>query len=251
MTGGQQVRVGLVLVSHSGNLAKGLTEVAKQMAPDVTVLPAGGTDNDRIGTSFERIEAMVTDVIDSGQAALVLSDLGSATMTAETVLETVDGPAALVDAPFVEGAVAAAVAAQGGASLEEARAAAEAAIEAFARPQQTGPPQQETGPQQQTGPQQSGDEHPAAGPAPGELSRTLVLKNKLGLHARPAAMVARTAAEHDARVTVNGADAASVLALMGLALPGGAEVELRASGPAAQAAMAALVPQFEEGFGEE
>src|SRR5690625_819286 len=223
------VKVSLVLASHSGNLAKGLTEVAGQMAPNVQVLPAGGTEEDRIGTSYDRIEQMINAARGDGKDVLVLSDLGSATMTAEAVIEGFEAGVLLAQAPFVEGAVAAAVAAEGGAGLEAVAAAARAAIEEFA-----------------------GAEPAAKAPAAGEgITETLTLKNKLGLHARPAAMVARIAAEHDAKVTINGVDAASVLALMGLALPGGAEVELSASGNDAEAVMKALVPQFEEGFGEE
>lgn len=228
------VRVGMVLVSHSGNLAKGVVEVAGQMAPDVQILPAGGTDDDRIGTSYERVFEMITRAGQDGRAVLVFSDLGSAAMLADTVIEESGAEVARAEAPFVEGAIAAAVAAQGGADLAETLAAARTALEAF-------PPTAGAGE----------EPAPAAPPASGTITRTLTLKNRLGLHARPAAMVARIAAEHDARVTVNGTDAASVLALMGLALPGGAQVELQASGPQAEAVMKALVPQFDEGFGEE
>jgi len=232
------VKVSLVLASHSGNLAKGLTEVAGQMAPNVQVLPAGGTEEDRIGTSYDRIEQMINAARGDGKDVLVLSDLGSATMTAEAVIEGFEAGVLLAQAPFVEGAVAAAVAAEGGAELEAVAAAARAAIEEFAGAEPAAPAQTA--------------EPAAKAPAAGEgITETLTLKNKLGLHARPAAMVARIAAEHDAKVTINGVDAASVLALMGLALPGGAEVELSASGNEAEAAMKALVPQFEEGFGEE
>jgi len=232
------VKVSLVLASHSGNLAKGVTEVAEQMAPNVQVLPAGGTDDDRIGTSYDRIEQMINTARGAGKDVLVLGDLGSATMTAEAVIESFDAGVLLAQAPFVEGAVAAAVAAEGGAELEVVAAAARAAIEEFAGAEPAAPAQ-------------TGGSTAEAPAAEESITETLTLKNKLGLHARPAAMVARIAAEHDAKVTINGVDAASVLALMGLALPGGAEVELSASGNDAEAVMKALVPQFEEGFGEE
>ena len=51
--------VGLVLVSHSKELAQGLADVARQMAPSVTIVPAGGTDDGGIGTSFDLISAAV------------------------------------------------------------------------------------------------------------------------------------------------------------------------------------------------
>ena len=53
--------VGLVLVSHSARLAEGLVELAAQMAPDVALIAAGGTDDGGIGTSFERITAALAD----------------------------------------------------------------------------------------------------------------------------------------------------------------------------------------------
>ena len=51
--------VGVVLVSHSRDLAQGLAAVAAQMAPYVRIAPAGGTDDGGIGTSFERITAAI------------------------------------------------------------------------------------------------------------------------------------------------------------------------------------------------
>lgn len=224
--------VSLVLVSHSGSLAEGLSEVAEQMAPNVGIFPAGGTDDHGIGTSYDRIIDAIRAAQGGDRQVVVLSDLGSATMTAEAAIEEFETGVAHADAPFVEGAVAAAVAAEGGADLAAVVTAAQSSIDAF------------------TGAQEPQDAASAASPAP-DVRQTLTLKNKLGLHARPAAMVARIASEYDAKVFLNGVDAASVLALMGLAIPGGAEVELQASGNDAEAVMKALVPQFEEGFGEE
>ena len=110
------MRVGLVLVSHSAKLAEGLADVAKQMAPDVTVRPAGGTPDGGIGTDYDSVVSAVRQA-DAGSGVVVLYDLGSAQMTAELVVESLDDPGAavVVDAPLVEGAVAAAVAAQSGA----------------------------------------------------------------------------------------------------------------------------------------
>ena len=101
----------------------------------------------------------------------------------------------LAQAPFVEGAVAAAVAAEGGAELEAVATAARAAIEEFAGAE----PAVES-PAEPVEPAE-----PAAGAE--SISETLTLKNKLGLHARPAAMVARIAAERR-EVTIVGVDAA-------------------------------------------
>jgi PTS hybrid protein len=101
-----------------------------QLAPgEVTVEAAGGTDDGRFGTSYQRIEAAIS-AADHGRGVIILADLGSAVLTARTVLD--DHPrddVLLVDAPLVEGAVAAAVLAATGADLGDVSAAAEEARE--------------------------------------------------------------------------------------------------------------------------
>jgi PTS hybrid protein len=128
--------VGIVLVSHSEQLAYGLREVLLQVGTaDVPVEVAGGTEDGRIGTSYQRISAAI-DRADRGAGVLVLTDLGSAVLTARTVLEDrstaehTGSVAVLVDAPFVEGAVAAAVFAATGADLAAVTAAARDARDA-------------------------------------------------------------------------------------------------------------------------
>lgn len=124
--------VGIVLVSHSGKLAEGLRDVIAQLgSAGGSVFCAGGTDDDGIGTSYDRISAAVA-AADSGAGVVVLPDIGSAVLTARMVLE--DEPredALVVDAPFVEGAVAAAVTAATGGDLA---AVAEAARDARGQP---------------------------------------------------------------------------------------------------------------------
>jgi PTS hybrid protein len=227
------VTTAIVVVSHSAQVAQGLCEVAAQMAPDVVLRPAGGTDDGRIGTSFDKLLTAVEELTaDGGDGVVVLTDLGSATMTAESVLEMVeDARVLLADAPLVEGTVAAAVAAQGGAGPEEVRRAAEDAALTFAGAR--------------------GDGHEDAAPQGEALERVLELRNRLGLHARPAAQLARLVTGFDARVEVNGVDGSSVLALIGLGLSGGATMTVRASGPQAEQVLSAVAQVVEEGFGEE
>ncbi|QOR72045.1 PTS-dependent dihydroxyacetone kinase phosphotransferase subunit DhaM [Ruania alkalisoli] len=232
----------LVLISHSAALAAGAAEVAAQMAPDVAIRPAGGTEDGRIGTSYDLVEQAVTACLEDDAGAVVMvTDLGSAALTAESVLEMLDDERVLLaDAPFVEGAVAAAVAAQGGAAGPAVRAAAEEAASSF-------------------GPVDRDDAESSAGAAaPGTaepttetLTRTLVLRNRLGLHARPAAMLARKVTEFDADVRLNGIDAASILSIMGLGLTAGAELQMEATGPQAAEALDAIEADVEAGFGEE
>ncbi len=120
--------VGIVLVSHSAELARGLARLVEQVAgPDVRVEPAGGDADDGLGTSGTRVEAAV-ERADGGDGVVVLADLGSAVLTVRHVLaERPGGAIRLADAPLVEGAVAAAVTAASGQPLETVLRAAEEA----------------------------------------------------------------------------------------------------------------------------
>jgi PTS hybrid protein len=122
------VAVGIVLVSHSPQLAAGLTLLAGQMAgPDVHIEPAGGDKDGGLGTSDTRVRQAI-ECADQGDGVLLLCDLGSAILTVRAVLDgNGNGRIRLVDAPFVEGAVAAAVMASSGAPLDDVAQAAEEA----------------------------------------------------------------------------------------------------------------------------
>ena len=238
MTDSAAAPVALVLVSHSHSLAVGAVELASQMAPTVLLVAAGGLEDGGLGTSFELITAALERATASGRSAAVLTDLGSAVLTTESALEFLDADVAarirLADAPFVEGAVAAAVTAEGGGDLATVLRAAEDAAGSFATSLPAHPAEPE----------------PKVQRAASVARATARLRNPLGLHARPAARLARTAASFDASVTVGGADASSVLALISLGAVGGAELAVTATGPQARAALAAVVAEIEEGFGE-
>jgi phosphoenolpyruvate---glycerone phosphotransferase subunit DhaM len=215
-------RVGLVLVSHSAELAAGLAALAAQMAPDVAIIPAGGADGD-LGTDFD----LVSDALSraqSGAGVILLYDLGSAKLVADIAVEMLGDPAtaAVVDAPLVEGAVAAAVAAQSGAPLDAVLSAAASALTAAEEPAAVG-------------------------------NRVeVVLTNDVGLHARPAGLLVRTLSGLDAQVTVGyggrTADARSVLALLGLGAPSGAAITVTADGPDAAEALTRVRALVESDF---
>ncbi|MGW1494459.1 dihydroxyacetone kinase phosphoryl donor subunit DhaM [Streptomyces sp. NPDC002402] len=120
--------VGIVLVSHSAELAAGLRLLVQQIGSDhVPLATAGGTDDGRIGTSYDLVLAAIRHA-DRGAGVVVIPDLGSSILTARTVLE--DHPrtdVTIVDAPFVEGAVAAVVTAASGADLKTVANAAKEA----------------------------------------------------------------------------------------------------------------------------
>ncbi|WP_022884048.1 dihydroxyacetone kinase phosphoryl donor subunit DhaM [Glaciibacter superstes] len=229
-------RVGLVFVSHSTKIAEGLVDLARQMAPSVALVAAGGTDDGGIGTSFEKVSEGIV-LAGSGSGVVVLCDLGSAILTADTALDFLDDVlrdrVEVVDAPLVEGGVAAAVAAETGGDLGAVVAAAHSA----------------------------GPGHPSAGeaavvdaavvePVAGTFSRTVTLVNKDGLHARPAAEFVKLASTFDARVSVNGKDAKSLLGIMSLGLSKGKSAELVSTDPAGERAVNALADLIETGFGE-
>ncbi|GAA0220024.1 dihydroxyacetone kinase phosphoryl donor subunit DhaM [Saccharothrix mutabilis subsp. mutabilis] len=233
--------IGLVVVSHSRRLAEGVAELAGQMAPDVTIVPAGGDGAGGLGTDFLAVSEAVARAGAAG--VVVLYDLGSARMVADMAAEEAGTEVRVVDAPLVEGAVAAAVAAQGNATLDAVataatRAAAEAGWTSSANGSGTG---SESGTGSGTG-------------GTGEVRARVVLTNEVGLHARPAALVARSLTGLDARVVVRfgdaEADAASVLALMGLSAPGGASVEVVASGADAAEAVRRVEDLAARGFDE-
>jgi phosphoenolpyruvate---glycerone phosphotransferase subunit DhaM len=118
--------VGIVLVSHSAALAEGLAELAGQMAgPEVDIIAVGGDPSGELGTDEDRIRSAVRHA-DRGGGAIVLADLGSSVLTTRHVLESrANGHVRLVDAPFVEGALAAAVAASAGSPIAGVVEAAE------------------------------------------------------------------------------------------------------------------------------
>ena len=119
--------IGIVVVSHSGQAARGIVEIAAEMAEDVTIEPVGGDGDGGIGTVPDDIEDALA-AADDGDGCLVLVDLGSAVMNADVAIEMSDVEAVIADGPVLEGAVNAAIAATGpDATLESVREQAEAA----------------------------------------------------------------------------------------------------------------------------
>jgi PTS hybrid protein len=247
--------VRIVVVSHSDKIADGAVELAAQMAPDVMMVPAGGTSDGRIGTSMEKVLAAL-ETAAGGDGVVVLTDLGSAVMTAESAMEFSDGstPVLLADAPIVEGLVAAAVAAQGGAGVHAVRRAAEAT---HGYPASRPKAEEHLGAGVQAGGIQGGggaDHAPAGGepaaPATPDASGDFELVNLAGMHARPAAKIAGGLSALDAEVTVNGVDGASMTGLMTLAAGKGAVLHVEAYGPDAERAVAYVADMVNNGFGE-
>lgn len=229
-------RVGLVFVSHSDKIADGLRELAGQMAQNAPMAAAGGTDDGRIGTSFDKVTAAIA-AVDQGVGVVLLCDLGSAILTAETALDFLDDSVRervrIVDAPLIEGGVAAAVASEVGGTLHAVMEAAESAGGTTALSAGSAEIAEQTEPAPPSG-----------------YSRTVTLINKDGLHARPAADFVKLANTFPARVTVNGTDARSLLGIMAMGLVKGTTVVLASEDPVGSDAVDALATLVESGFGE-
>jgi dihydroxyacetone kinase phosphotransfer subunit len=126
--------VGLVLVSHSRRLADGTRELADQVTQGAApIVAVGGAEDGSLGTNALAIASAIESLaaLDGVEGVLVLMDLGSAVLSAETALEQLSEKVRtrvrMADAPFVEGAVTAAVEASLGSDLAAVAAAAEAA----------------------------------------------------------------------------------------------------------------------------
>src|ERR1700738_593981 len=176
--------VGLVLVSHSRPLAEAVGNLLRRLVDaNLQLTCCGGVGNDRaeLGTDAIEIQEAIGTVY-SEDGGLVLMDMGSAILSAETAREFLNPEqqrkVRLTSAPLVEGGMAAAVQAQLGASLDSV---ANAALRGLL-------PKQD---QVQDVPPSA----PAAFPAPAlAVSEILdvTIRNPHGLHLRPAAVLIKT-----------------------------------------------------------
>jgi len=244
--------VGIVIVSHSERLAKGVKELASQMTQGkVPIELAGGIDDPQnpLGTDPMKVLAAIKAVrAASATGVLVLMDLGSALMSAETALDflpdEMKATVRLCAAPLVEGAISAAVQASVGASLDTV--AAEALTALSAKREQLEPI---------TGDSSLLSAASAEGAADLDAVETrLVIHNRVGLHARPAANFVIAAGKFKSVITVfkgdKTANAKSINQIATLAAGKNDEIRVRAEGPDAKDAIAAIEALNADNFGE-
>ena len=218
--------VGLVVVSHSRALARAAVALAQEMlhGKQIRIAVAAGLDDTTFGTDAAQIVDAVA-AADQGAGVVVLMDLGSAVLSAELALELLDDDlrdrVVLCPAPLVEGLVVAAVAAAGGASIDEVAAEAAGAL---------------AGKIGHLGPAPVAASAEADGDS-AELTGSFVVANPHGLHARPAARLVQEVRRRDAharirnrRTTSEWVDAASLSKIATLGVRSGDEVEIRVSG---------------------
>ena len=239
--------VGLVVVSHSRALAQAAVALAAEMVhgqPVVMAVAAGLADG-TFGTDAVAIEDAI-GTADDGDGVVLLMDLGSAVLSAELALELLTDDArrervVLCPAPLVEGLVAAAVAAAGGADRHEVAAEATSAL---------------AGKQVQLGAGPPPDQDPSPRTSEGPTAVFTVI-NAHGLHARPAARLVAAARSAGPPIEIRNlstgsgwvpASSLSRVAILG-ALKGH-ELEIRASGAGARAALDEIVALAERAFDE-
>ncbi|ARV62823.1 phosphoenolpyruvate--protein phosphotransferase [Nostocales cyanobacterium HT-58-2] len=256
--------VGIVIVSHSKQLAEGVRELAAQMVQGkVPLAIAAGIDDPQnpLGTDamqvYEAIASIYTD-----EGVIILMDLGSALMSAEMALEFLPEEQRchvhLCEAPLVEGAIAAAVACAAGCHIQQVIAEARGAL--VAKATQLGVDMGQTL-HQGTDVSVSSfvvEEHGTHDKREVTKKICLVVRNALGLHARPAAKFVATAAHFQSQIKVQNitksteavrADSINQVATLGVRQ--GHELMITAIGSDADEALAALQTLVENNFGED
>lgn len=246
--------VGIVIVSHSKQLALGVRELAAQMVRgEVPIAIAAGIEDPEnpLGTDPIQVSEAIAAVF-SDDGVLVLMDLGSALLSAEMALEFLPEEQRqkvyLCEAPLVEGAIAAVVAAAAGRNIQQVMAEARGAL--LAKATQLGGV---------SSPTSVVDRHiPASNSESPTQEIRLIVSNRLGLHARPAAQFVATAARFQSQILVQNLTrntklvrGDSINQVTTLGVRQGHELLITATGSDADAALAALQVLFATNFGED
>lgn len=248
--------IGLVVVSHSLPLARAAVALATELLPaqDVRIEIAAGLGEHTLGTDAVAVADAVT-AADTGEGVLLLMDLGSAVLSAETALDLLDTPheVRLCAAPLVEGLVAALAAAGGGADLVATAREAEHALDAK-RAQLGLPPATEPPPVGSPAPGRSAtaatepavEQHDQSATLLGRPQADAVFEvtNEHGLHARPAAELVSALGNLDAEVLLRNATTGvgpvpgtSLTRILTLGVLPGHRLEVAATGPEAALAV--------------
>jgi multiphosphoryl transfer protein len=242
--------VNLVLVSHSKKLAEGAAEMVKQMtaseAVRIAVAAGTGDNNQELGTDAMEIMEAIQSVY-SEDGVLVLMDLGSAVLSTEMALdfisEEIKANLRICPAPFVEGAITAAVQAGLGSDLsavyDDAMQSLKLKTEQLSDLVENLSEQEE--PEEYV---EDSDNN--------QREITLIVPNKQGLHARPAVLFVKTIGRFNAKVMVRNltenkgpVEANSLISVMTLAARQGHEVHISAEGEEKNEVIDALKALFE------
>ena len=242
--------IGIVIVSHSTKLAEGVVELARNMGgAELPIQAAGGlTSGDgTLGTDPMLILNAIEQVY-SEDGVLVLMDLGSAILSSEMALDLLPAEKRsqifLCEAPIVEGAIAAAVQARIGGSIQQVLREARGAL--IPKSTHLHVETSETQPQASTANES-------------RIAIQLTVKNTLGLHARPAARFVQTAGKFPQETVLvsnlttqkGPVNAKSINSVITLGVRQGHQIEVAVSGPNARAVLGAIQALAEDNFGDQ
>ena len=248
--------VNLVLVSHSKKLVQGTAEMVKQMtaSESVKIMTAAGTgdDNQDLGTNAMEIMEAIESVY-SEDGVLILMDLGSAVLSTEMALDFLSDEMKanirVCPAPFVEGAIAAAVQAGLGSDLSAVYKDAMQSLRLKT---------DQLSDLIDSEPEESSAEPIVIESDDNRREITLVVPNKQGLHARPAVLFVKTIGGFNAKVMVKNltenkgpVEANSLISVMTLGAKKGSQVHISAEGEEKDAVIEALVDLFERNLEDE
>ncbi len=246
--------IGIVIVSHSKQLALGVRELAAQMVQDqVPIAVAAGIEDpdNPLGTDPIQVYEAIASVF-SDNGVLVLMDLGSALLSAEMAIEflpeTQQKKVHLCEAALVEGAIAAVVAAAAGRDIHQVMAEARGAL--LAKATQLGVVSRPLS--------LASHNTPTSNIKSPTREIRLSVSNRLGLHARPAAQFVTTAARFQSQILVQNLTrntelvrGDSINQVTTLGVRQGHELLITATGSDADEALAALQALFTNNFGED
>ncbi|TVQ35296.1 MAG: phosphoenolpyruvate--protein phosphotransferase [Spirochaetaceae bacterium] len=260
--------VGLVVASHSAELARAVAVLAGAVSERaIPVAHAGGVGQDRaeLGTDATEILEAIESVF-SDDGVLVLMDLGSALLSAETALEFADPSRRalirLCAAPLVEGAVAAAVQIAAGATLDQVAAEAMDALSAKRdqlgdRPEGEASPTASATAASRPSEASASDDPATRNTGSHSRSRRFTVSGEHGIHARPAARFVQTVARGTSDVRIrnitNGkgpVNGRSMNRIATLGVQRGHQIEVEATGADADAVLAAIAALLDRDLAE-
>lgn len=247
--------VNILLVSHSKNLAVSTAKLAEQMvtsgAVKINIAAGVGEDHQEIGTNALEIAEAIQKIY-TNEGVLVLMDLGSAVLSAQMALDLIPPEITqkvrICPAPFIEGAIVAVAQASSGSNLEIVyRQAMDALKPKYAQLGEKVTEVLEEESEKKTLPLNNEE----------KKEIILTIRNKMGLHARPAAKFVQTAASFNAEIWVNNlttnkgpASAKSLIAITMLGVTKGHQIRITTMGQQREEALEALSNLVKNNFGE-
>lgn len=98
--------VGILILSHSNLVAKGLLDICKQIAKDAHIESVGGVKG-RLGLDVEKALKALNRLLEENDSVIIYSDIGSTVLASKSIKEISSRPNSvyIANAPLVEGAI--------------------------------------------------------------------------------------------------------------------------------------------------